>query len=104
MLRLVQLIHENQGRRVAVVEEPSLRPLSRSRSVYSLAQEAINTERGLAELISAETFLPALEYDAVYQRNSPWKLLPPADHPEEPGRCLVSGTGLTHKASAENRN
>src|SRR5205823_8212792 len=25
------------------------------------------------------------------------------DHPDEPGRCLVTGTGLTHKASAENR-
>ena len=24
-------------------------------------------------------------------------------HPDEPARCLVSGTGLTHKASAENR-
>jgi hypothetical protein len=30
-------------------------------------------------------------------------LLPAYDHPEEPARCLVTGTGLTHKASAANR-
>jgi hypothetical protein len=29
--------------------------------------------------------------------------MPAYDHPDEPARCLVSGTGLTHKASAENR-
>jgi hypothetical protein len=33
---------------------------------------------------------------------SPWRLLVPIDHPE-PARCLVSGTGLTHLGSAENR-
>ncbi len=44
-----------------------------------------------------------LRYDAVYELRSAWRLLPPFDHPEEPGRCLVTGTGLTHKASADNR-
>jgi hypothetical protein len=29
-------------------------------------------------------------------------LLPPIDHPE-PSRCFVTGTGLTHKGSADNR-
>jgi hypothetical protein len=29
--------------------------------------------------------------------------MPSADHPQEPARCLVSGTGLTHMASAKNR-
>ena len=34
---------------------------------------------------------------------SEWRLLPPIDHPGEPARCLVSGTGLTHLGSAKNR-
>ena len=29
--------------------------------------------------------------------------MPPLDHPDEPARCLVSGTGLTHLGSAKNR-
>src|SRR5688572_6485891 len=48
--------------------------------------------------ISSQT----LEYDAVYTGASPWRLLAPVDHPES-ARCLVSGTGLTHLGSAENR-
>jgi hypothetical protein len=30
-------------------------------------------------------------------------LLPPFDYPDELARCLVTGTGLTHKGSADNR-
>ena len=104
MLRLVQLLNEDEGRRVAVVEEPHLRPLARWRSVYDLAQDAITAGLGIVEVVAAGTFLAPLDYDAVYDGRSPWRLLPPIDHPAEPGRCLVTGTGLTHKASAENRN
>src|SRR3954466_10837791 len=104
MLRLVQLIHEADGRLVAMVEEPSLRPLAKWRSIYELAQEAIRGGSKIADVVAAHTFLSPLEYDAVYDGRSPWRLLPPIDHPQEPGRCLVTGTGLTHKASAENRN
>jgi len=43
-----------------------------------------------------------VDYDAVYRLESDWRLLPPFTHPE-PARCLVTGTGLTHKASADNR-
>src|SRR5207245_11500794 len=42
-------------------------------------------------------------YDDVYAGRAAWQLLPPFDHPDEPARYLVTGTGLTHKASAENR-
>jgi hypothetical protein len=103
MLRLIQLIHEDDGRRVAVVEEPWLRPLAKWRTVYELANEAIRAGLGIADVVPADAFLAPLDYDAVYDGRSPWRLLPPIDHPQEPGRCLVSGTGLTHKASAENR-
>jgi hypothetical protein len=102
-MRLVQLEHPNEGRRVAVVEEPDLRLLSRHTSVFELAQAAIASGRGIAEVAAADRSPETLGYDAVYERRSPWGLLPPFDHPDEPGRCLVTGTGLTHKASAENR-
>jgi hypothetical protein len=77
--------------------------LEKRRTVYELAQQAISAGSRIEEVIAAEKLLEPLEYDAVYEGRSPWKLLPPVDHPEEPGRCLVTGTGLTHKASAENR-
>jgi hypothetical protein len=41
-----------------------------------------------------------LDYDAIYRGDSDWRLLPAFDHPDEPARCLVTGTGLTHKISA----
>ena len=103
MLRLVQLSHPTEGQRVAVVEEPDLRLLSHYATVYDLAQAALDTGRTLAEVVASQRSLQTLEYNAVYDLRSPWQLLPPFDHPAEPGRCLVSGTGLTHKASAENR-
>src|SRR3954466_1322410 len=40
--------------------------------------------------------------EGVYTGLSDWQLPPPIDHPE-PSRCFVTGTGLTHKGSAENR-
>jgi hypothetical protein len=70
-----------------------------------LAQEAIRAGSGIVEVINRASDVHApLEYDSIYDGRSPWRLLPPMDHPEERNRCLVSGTGLTHKASAENRN
>jgi hypothetical protein len=44
-----------------------------------------------------------LDYDAIHSGKSEWRILPAIDHPEEPARCLVSGTGLTHLGSARDR-
>jgi hypothetical protein len=44
-----------------------------------------------------------LDYDAVYEGRSEWRILPAIDHPSEPARCLVTGTGLTHLKSASHR-
>jgi hypothetical protein len=43
-----------------------------------------------------------LPYEPIYRLESDWRLLTPWTHPE-PARCLVTGTGLTHKRSADNR-
>jgi hypothetical protein len=101
MLRLVQLSHPAHGRRVAVVEEPRLRVLTAA-SVYQLAETAIARGQRLQEAIGGETTNQVLEYELVYRCNSDWKLLPPIDH-LQPSRCFITGTGLTHKASAQNR-
>src|SRR5256885_520054 len=41
---------------------------------------------------------------AAYERRGKWTILPAFDHPREPARCLVAGTGLTHNASAASRD
>lgn len=102
MTRLVQLKHPELGRRVALVDEPVLR-LSSAATVYALAQGAL--ARGIRLRAAVETALTGdtVDYEQVYRGTAIWRLLPPIDHPEEPARCLITGTGLTHLASAANR-
>jgi hypothetical protein len=103
MLRLVQLHHPKKARRVALVEENKLRLLNGPDSIYALAQECLRKRSALEKFVRAKAGLELVSYDDVYLGASDWRLLPAYDHPEEPARCLVTGTGLTHKASAENR-
>jgi hypothetical protein len=91
------------GRRVAVATDDRLDLLRGSESIYALAQAAMTAGQSLAQIITAGSFGESLDYGPVHRGESEWRLLPAFDHPEEPARCLVTGTGLTHKASAENR-
>lgn len=102
MTRLVQ-IQNGPTRRVALVEEPNLRLLEGCDSVYTLAQAALAGVVPLTELVRRHATGEILAYDPIHARSSPWRLLVPIDHPDEPARCLVSGTGLTHLGSAKNR-
>ena len=102
-MRLVQLAGPD-GRRVALVEEPRLRLLQGCRSIYDLVTECLNQGASLAEVIERRRSHELVDYDPVYASASEWRICPSADVPSEPGRCLVSGTGLTHKASAKNRD
>jgi hypothetical protein len=88
---------------VAVVEENRLRLLREVDSIYRLALAALAEGSDLEKAVSAHLEVESADYDAVHRGDSDWKLLPAFDHPDEPARCLVTGTGLTHKASAENR-
>jgi hypothetical protein len=103
MTRLVQLQH-GTIRRVALVQEPHLRLLTTVDSILTLATQALTDRSRLADLAALLAKGETLDYDPVYSGRSEWKLLPAADHPTEPARCLVSGTGLTHLGSAQNRN
>jgi len=102
MTRLVQ-IRKGARRRVGLVEEPDIRLLDSCSSIYELAHLAISAGTKLSSEALKRTSGEAIEYDAIYQGKSEWKLLPAIDHPAESARCLVSGTGLTHLGSARNR-
>jgi hypothetical protein len=102
MLRVVQLQKENV-RRLAVVEEPLLRLVDAFDSVYTIAWAAIHGSDALSALLRKNLTNQALEYDAVYNGQTDWRLLVPIDHPDGPAGTLVSGTGLTHFGSARDR-
>ena len=99
-MHLVQLNSPQHGRRVAIVDGDQLTFVRSHHTAYDLATQAIAQEATLDNLIDADG---SVSYDEVYENRSEWQLLPPFDHPAEPARCLITGTGLTHKASAENR-
>jgi len=103
MLQLVQLTHPAKGRQVALVQGEKLSPLVGVDSVYHLAETAVARNLTLAQTVAGMPSADPLDYAEVYQGTSPWHLLPPVDHPLESARCLVTGTGLTHKGSAANR-
>src|SRR5215472_7505347 len=104
MTRLVQ-IRKGNVRRVGLVEEPNVHVLDNCSSIYELALAAIAGGIKLSEVARQQQRQrhETMEYDPIYFGQSEWQLLPAIDQPEEPARCLVSGTGLTHLGSARNR-
>lgn len=103
MTRLVQLGRDH-ARAVALCEEPRLHVLDRFASVFDLAHAAIARGERLVDVVRTSAVVESLDYEAVYAGRSEWRLLTPIDHPHEPTRCLVSGTGLTHLGSAAQRH
>lgn len=101
-MRLVQ-IKKGAVRRVAFVEEPYLRLIDGTPSIYALANFALAATISMTDVIRQRDRHEQLEYDPIYNGESEWRILPAIDHPEEPARCVVSGTGLTHLGSARNR-
>ncbi|HEY2015846.1 MAG TPA: AraD1 family protein [Bryobacteraceae bacterium] len=101
-MRLLQIADSAGRRSVGVVEEPRILLLDRVASIYELAQEALAAGTALDTAAQARV-CSSLDYDAVYHGTSPWHILPAMDHPHDPAHCLISGTGLTHRKSAQNR-
>ncbi|MEP6594542.1 MAG: AraD1 family protein [Ginsengibacter sp.] len=102
-VRLVQLTNPQHKRCVALVREPFLVLLNKASSIYHLALETIHSKKKIADVIFSKTSGEQLDYSSIYNGDSEWKLLPSFDHPGGPFGCMVSGTGLTHKNSALNR-
>jgi hypothetical protein len=103
-MRLIQIRHVHGGRRTGVVSDGSIALLRGGESIYAFAQLALNGRASLSAVVESSVTQETLDYDAVYSGASDWRILPAMDHPAESARCLVSGTGLTHMASAKNRD
>ncbi|HVF28495.1 MAG TPA: hypothetical protein VM943_09665, partial [Pyrinomonadaceae bacterium] len=101
--RLIQIQHGGL-RKVGMIDEPKIRLLAEFASVHELANAAIECGTKLTSLVRQSLSDESLHYDDVYAGASEWRILPAADHPEEPARCIVTGTGLTHTAGAKNRD
>lgn len=103
-MRLIQLFHSEHGRRVAKVQNFELILIHPDfSSSYSLFEEIIKRESTPQEFIPAVLTDQTLDYEKIYRNETRWNILPAFDHPSSPLHCILSGTGLTHKASAENR-
>jgi len=96
-------MHPQQGRCIALVRDSTLELLRAPATAYDAAQSAFAANVPLEDFLRGLEVDSSLSYDEVYDGRSLWKILPPFDHPSEPARCLISGTGLTHLASAETR-
>ncbi|SPE22518.1 conserved hypothetical protein [Candidatus Sulfopaludibacter sp. SbA3] len=101
-MRLIQL-DGVAGRRTGVVDAGKIRLLRSYPSVYALTQAALTAGEALTKTAADDVGDDAIDYEEVYRGQSPWRILTPIDHPAEPSRCLVSGTGLSHIRSAANR-
>jgi hypothetical protein len=99
-MRLIQL-QGPSGRHVAVVG--STTGLLACPSIYALAQQSLATATPLTDLVAQLLTCDSVDYDSIYSGGGPWRILPAIDHPTEPARCMVSGTGLSHTGSAKNR-
>jgi hypothetical protein len=102
LMRLIQLTGPS-GRRIAVVHGEELKLIRAYRSVYDLVAAALAAGVPLMTAIETSAGTESLEYDLIFSGVSPWRILPPIDHPVEPARCMITGTGLSHIRSAANR-
>ena len=99
MTRLVQIIHPDYGRRVALVNgDDELHLLSTYRTAYAFATAAIETGQKLRDLLSTDLSGIVLDYREVYELRSGWRFLPSFDHPDHTACCLVSGCANAHGA------
>ena len=103
MTRLIQVHHPEEGRRIAKIEGDRCLLIRRHTTIYGLASAVLQYGNGLEAQVEENLSEKELDYQAIHNGESAWQLLPAFDHPGEAARCLVLGTGLTHKASAESR-
>lgn len=103
-MRLIQLFHPKHGRRIAKVDNSELILIKQDFfSCYTLFEKIIRAQLTPKEFIPEFLTDELLDYEKIYSHENSWKILPAFDHPGTPLGCILSGTGLTHKTSAENR-
>lgn len=100
VLRLVQLRLPDGSRAVASLSEEGGRLIDGAISTRALAEAAIAAGHGLAEQVAAQGLGDAVDVRAALSEG---RVLPPIDH-DDPAHLLLTGTGLTHLGSAEERD
>lgn len=103
MKKIVQLIDKQGDTLVAEVQEPNLVIINKFATAYDLASFALAQNQKIGPVIDEYISEKSLNYDEIYAGKGEYKLLLPIHHPADVRYCMVTGTGLTHKASAENR-
>jgi hypothetical protein len=101
--RLVQIIHPEHGRRIALVSGSELHLLSTYRTAYHFATTAIEMGATLRELLSTDLSGIVLDYDEVHSLRSGWRFLPSFDHPQDLAGCIVSGCANAHSGTRQDR-
>lgn len=99
-LRLVQLRLSDGSRAVASLTEEGAWLVSDANSTRSLAEAAIAAGHGLAEQVAAQGLGAEVDVAAALAEG---RVLPPIDH-DDPAHLFLTGTGLTHLGSAEERD
>ncbi len=102
MIRLVQFLSHNGQRQIGVPSDDGarLQTLTGFERVYDLASEAIRSRVKLEQVIEGRLSGDFVDYQQIVDQR---RLLPPLDH-QDPARCLVTLTGLTHLGSAKSRD
>jgi len=101
-MNLIQFLDKKGARRVGEVvnKGPDVRVLGTWERTYDLALAAARKSIPLADLVFASPTKGTVQFDELIALRH---VLPPLDHPD-PAHCLVSGTGLTHRGSAQTRD
>ena len=100
-MRVVQFVDADGKRRVGIVRDlETIDMLVGVRTVYGLAQQAIQKQMTLIALLEQHTLARSIDYTALVDEK---RLLPPIDH-SDPAHMLITGTGLTHLGSADARD
>lgn len=97
---LVQFTDLQGARRVAVLEQNTLRVIDGFSTTYTLARAAIAQKISLATLAGASVGATEYAYEEVARSA---RVLAPLDH-DDAAHCFVTGTGLTHLGSADTRD
>lgn len=110
MIRLVQFQVSDESRRVGIVSGENILDVTDIRpelsSTYKIFMESCRT--GISFLETLRELSKRAPYYGPYSilldatPDDRVRLLPPVDHPD-PSHCIVSGTGLTHLGSTDQR-
>jgi len=110
-MRLIQFHTLEKGRRVGTIDGKNVLDLTSVNGawthIYSLFFEARRCRKTISAYLAdtdihGAEVLPYEQLLAARPGNAGGWILPPLDHPD-PAHCLISGTGLTHLGSMEQR-